>query len=808
MSGNDTKFGRILGVGLLLAAAGSLAQPPGADLEQRWGMLEQYCFGCHNFEDWAGGLDLESMNPAMVNDHPEIFEEVVRKLRGRLMPPPGQPQPAGAELSALVSSLEGTLDRSFLEGELHPGSVAIHRLNRIEYANEIKRLFALDVNPAELLPPDTRSEGFENVAEVLQVSPAFLDQYIAAARAISIRAVGDAEPRPDQYTYEAPDPLGQHGHVAGLPLGTRGGFQVEHYFPADAEYDIDLRVSSMEGSLVRSYPTGWLEYEHTLILTLDGEEVFRRNLGGEEDFRYVDQFQQQAVDDILDRFKGIRLQVPAGTHQVGVAFIAKTHAESDRKMLHTLPGLTMDSIPLVLGMNVTGPFNPSGTGDTPSRQRIFTCYPASATEEVACAGQILSRLARQAFKRPVTEADLETLMGFYQAGHALNGFESGIQRAIMAMLASPKFLYRAEEIPPDAAPGQVMALSDFELASRLSFFLWSQGPDDELLAAAEAGDLRDRDQLKRQVDRMLADPRAQALVNNFGMQWLRVADIDAIDPDPRLFPEFDPTLRAALKEELRRFVASILLEDRPVTDLLDARHTFVNERLARHYGLSSVRGDRYRRVELAESHRWGLLGKGGILMLTSYPNRTSPVMRGAYILETIVGAPPAAPPPEVETDLEDAPGAQPTTVRARLEVHRENPSCNNCHGVIDPLGLALENFDAIGKWRDRDRWAGQVIDASGQLAGGVPIQGPDDLREALVAQPRQFAQSFTEKLMTYALGRAVEHHDMPVVRRIVAQAAEDDYRFSALVLAIAESVPFGMKQVPEEEADTRLGMND
>lgn len=798
-----------LALGLVAGPVAAQNSEADGSLDERWDLVDRYCLECHNFEDWAGGLDLEGMAPDTVTEHPAVFEQVIRKLRGRLMPPPGNDRPANAELDRLVAALEETLDSHAREQGPQPGSVAIHRLNRTEYANEIERLFGLEVDASQYLPPDTRSEGFENVAAVLQVSPTYLEQYISAARAVSIRAVGEQSPKATQTTYQAPDRIGQDDHVDGLPLGTRGGFVAEHYFPSTGEYEISVRLSSAEGSLLRSYPTGWLEYEHTLIVTLDGEEVFRDSVGGEEDLKAVDQRQQQAVVEIQERFQDIGITAPAGQHRVGVAFVAKTFAESDRKLEHTLPGLGMDSIPLVMDMKVTGPFSPQGVDRTLSREAIFSCYPDNAGEEDSCARQIIQELGRQAFRRPLREDDITTLWAFYESGKRQGVFETGIQKSLMAMLSSPKFLYRVNEVPADAEPGSVVPLTDFELASRLSFFLWSQGPDEELLSLAESGALREADTLRRQIVRMLADPRSSSLVENFALQWLKADGIDSIDPDPRIFPEFDTTLRQALKEELALFVGSILREDRRVLDLLDAEHTFVNERLARHYGIADVRGDRFRKVTLEDSRRHGLLGKGGVLMLTSYPNRTSPVLRGAYVLETFIGAPPAAPPPEVETDLEDAHGATPTTVRERLEVHRENPSCNQCHGVIDPLGLALENFNAIGKWRDKDRWADRPIDATGQLVGGAPISGPDDLRQALLDRPEQFVQTFTEKLMIYALGRAVEHHDMPVVREVVDKAGQHDYRFSVLVEEIVGSAPFQMKRVPDvQEEGQDLSLNE
>lgn len=795
---------RRLGIFILLSLASlskaHAAETPGTLDAAQQDLIGEYCLSCHNFEDWSGGLAFDAIYLEDIAAHAETWERVVKKLRGRLMPPPGNPQPESAEIAAFVHATETLLDQG-AANSLVPGHMAMRRLNRSEYENEIRRILALDVNAEEFLPPDTRSEGFDNNAAVQQVSPSFFEQFVSAARAISINAVGNPASAPEEAVYTAPDQKMQNVHVRGLPLGTRGGFVVDHYFPSDGEYVFSINLGSTGGSLLRSYPTGWVEYEHEVVLTLDGKEVFRQKLGGPEDLEAVDKRTQLGVDEILNRFKNIRIATTGGPKKIGIAFKAKTLAESDRNLKHLIPGSTMDSIPIVYSASVMGPFNPAGIGTTPNREKVFSCYPQAANQELPCASEIVSRLGREAFRRPLTDADLQTLMGFYQSGAETGGFETGIQRAVMAMLSSPKFLYRVEEVPSDLRAGDVYQVSDVELATRLSFFIWNQGPDDELLLVAESGKLREGNNLEMQVKRMLEDERSIGLVDNFAMQWLKVEDIEAISPDPRLHPDFDETLKLAMKEELRLFVDSILREDRSVPDLLSASHTYVNERLARHYGLANIRGSQFQRVELDNSHNWGLLGKAGILLLTSYPNRTSPVLRGAYILDAILGVPPAAPPPEVETDLEDAPGSIPTTVRERLEAHRANPSCNQCHGVIDPLGLALENFNVVGQWNTKDRWAGRMIDATGMLVGGEPLSGPDDLREALMTRQTLFMQSFTEKLFTYALGRTLSHHDMPTVRSILSDSEKDAYRFSTLVMNIVESAAFQMNTVlPDEPA--------
>jgi hypothetical protein len=771
------------------------------EVQAHWGMLNKYCSECHNFEDWAGGIAFDVMSADNVHKDAETWEKAMRKLRGRLMPPPGQPRPDEAVLDQFVSAIENYIDATAVADGPHAGHVALHRLNRKEYANAIEDVLALDVDAKSMLPPDTSMDGFDNVANVLQVSPTFLDQYINAARQISMEAVGLSASEPQLKAFEAPSVATQDRHVAGLPLGTRGGFAVDNYFPTDGEYQFSVEIASQEGSVQRSYPTWWLASEHRFILTIDGEEKFTTKLGGPIDMEAVDLRQTPAITEIQNRFQDIKVHVPAGDHTIGVAFVQRSFAESDRIVDQLSPGEGEDNIPLVVRFKLLGPFDAAPVEETASRKKIFSCHPSEKAEQRACAADIMERLARQAYRRPVTHGELQTLMGFYDSGAAQAGFETGVQKSIMAMLASTKFLYRSEPAPENVAQGQSYELTDAELASRLSYFLWSRGPDDELLDLAAAKKLDDPKVLRAQVERMLADPKAKSLADNFAYQWLRIGDVDAIDPDPRLFPDFDADLRIAFKKELTLFVDSVLRSDQSVMRLLDADYTFVDERLARHYGIDDIRGTQFRKIKLDDERRWGLLGKGGLLMLTSYPNRTSPVLRGAYILENIMGTPPAAPPPNVETDLEDTkPGAVATTVRERLEVHRADPSCNMCHGVIDPLGLALENFNAIGQWREKDRWANSVIDAAGQLASGEPVNGPADVRAALLDRPDQFVQTITEKLMTYALGRTTEYEDMPTVRGIVHDSQKEGYTFASLVMGIVKSPQFQMNTLPVVEA--------
>lgn len=786
-----------MALGALLTAA--CTQSPEADVAARWGMLDRYCADCHNPVDLTAELSFDGLAPADVAANPELWEEVVRKLRGHLMPPPGGPRPAGEEVDAFVAALEASLDVAAESRGAYAGHVALHRLNRTEYGTAVEELLGVNIDAGRLLPADIASDGFDNVAEVLRVTPTFLDQYIAAARAISIQAVGDGRANPVR-TVHTTDVENHTRHVDGLPLGTRDGLVVEHYFPADGEYVFSIDVNAEPGAELRAYPQGWLEHEHRAILTIDGNPVYGDRLGGEAELRAVDQQQISAVNAIRSRFHDIRMPVKAGYHRIGAAFAARSFAESDYLLESFIPGEGIPDVPRILGLEIVGPYDASGiSGPTRSRERIFICYPETAAQERPCAERILTRLARLAFRRPVTDADMASVLGFYESGHAANGFEGGIQRGLFAILSSTKFLYRAEPggAPEGLGPGDSYPIGDLELAWRLAFFLWSAGPDERLLELAENGELGDPEVYAAEVERMLADPRSSSLVSNFGFQWLSVPVMDTIDPDPRLYPNFDEDLRRAFRREIQLFLDSILRDgEASVVDLLTAPYTFVNERLARHYGIEGVRGDRFRRVELDDPNRWGLLGKGSVHVVTSYPDRTSPVLRGAWIMDHLLGTPPASPPPGVETNLPQMPGDAPKSVRERLEQHRSLPSCNNCHGVIDPLGQPLENFNAIGEWREIERDSGVAIDPGGELAGGVAVDSPVDLRNALAGDPEQFVRTLTGKLMTYALGRTIEYYDMPAVRRIVRDAGASDYSFAAIVAGIAESEPFRMRSLP------------
>ena len=775
----------------LLPAAGAHAQDA-APVAQHWGVIETYCVECHNFSDWAGEVAFDTMSPDAVPQDAAVWEQAVRKLRGGLMPPPGEPRPDQAELAALVGSLEQTLDAASA-AQSEPGYVDLHRLNRKEYANAVRDLLGVEIDAESLLPQDNTQDGYDNIASVLSVTPTFLEQYVSAARAVALTAIGDGDARPGSAIYVAEGGSSNRRHIDGLPLGTRGGVSATHYFPADGEYVIN--VSDMAQAL-------WvydMEFENTLVVTLDGAPIYETTIGGDEDQRAIDQEGVAAADYINGRLKDIQFTATAGPHEVAVAFLARTFAESDQRLQSSLPGGGLETILQVQSFEVRGPFNPAGVTASGPRAQIFDCQPRSDAEAGSCAESILTRLARRAYRRPVDEADTQPLMAFYDQAAAQGGHEAGVRQALTAILASPDFLYRFATVPEDMAPGALYTLDDIELASRLSFFLWSSIPDEELLDVAESGRLRDAEILEEQVRRMLADERSRALVTGFAFQWLDIALMDEVAPDVGLFPNAagggDP--RAAYREELALFIESMVREDRSVLDLLNADHTYLNERAALLYGITDVRGDQFRRVQLTDPARFGLLGKGAVLLATSYPNRTAPVLRGKFILENFMGAPPEPPPPGVDTDLtESDPGAPPTTVRERMAQHSTDPSCNSCHGVMDPLGLALENFNAVGEWRHTDLATGTVVDASGELPDGTVLNGPEDLRAALLAEPERFARTLTDELLTFALGRTLTHHDMPVVRAIVREAAKDDYRLSSIVLGVVASDAFGMMRMP------------
>ena len=758
-------------------------------------LVERYCVTCHNARLRTAGVVLEGLDLSNVAPGAATWERVLRKLRGREMPPAGRPRPADAEYEALAAHLGDALDEAARRAP-NPGRGALHRLNRTEYANVIRDLLALDVDVTRFLPPDDSSYGFDNIADVLRVSPLLLEQYLAAARVISRAAIGSPAVRATTDTYRTAPDHTQDYPLDGLPFGTRGGLAARHYFPLDADYEIRAFLKRTAQTGIRG-----LGEAHDVEIAVDGVRAGVYRVGGPDFYDQIGDIQTVVgvtkaftADEVLR----VRVPIAAGFHDVSVAFLKQPSVlpeDLDQPFLASYRADPVDGLPHVDRLTVSGPHGAAGPGDTPSRERILTCRPAGDDEDEAearaCAASILETLTRRAFRRPATAADLDVLLPFYDAGRAEGGFEAGIETALRRILVDPEFIFRAERDPDGVAPGTAYPLSDLELASRLSFFLWSSAPDDELLDVAARGALGAPGELRRQVRRMLGDPRSAALVDNFAVQWLLVRNLGAARPTPSEFPDFDDNLRQAFARETTLFVESIVREDRSVVDLLDADYTFVNERLARHYGIPNVYGDRFRRVDVGDENRRGLLGHGSVLTVTSYPNRTSPVLRGKWVLDNILGAPPPPPPPDVP-DLEENPVGAVLPMRERMEHHRRNAICASCHARMDPLGLALENFDATGRWRTTE--GGNRIDASAELDDGTSFAGPAGLRTVLLRRPEQFAETVTAKLLTFALGRGLEHYDAPAIRSILRRAEPRGYAFSALIEGIVESVPFQMRR--------------
>jgi hypothetical protein len=749
--------------------------------QPQWQVVDRYCMGCHNEIDQEGGLAFEAVDRTDVAADAEVWEAVVRKLRTGLMPPKGEPRPERSVLDGMAAQLEGQLDAAAARAP-NPGAKPLARLNRTEYAYAIRDLLAFDASAiASTLPPDAAVDGFDNIAAALSVSPTLLEGYALAAMQIARRAVGDRTMGHAETRYAAMGGAAQRRHIEGLPLGTRGGLAVEHNFPLDAEYELAVQAALPTAGW--DNPTGRLVYCNgpRVVLAFNGAPVE------------------------LDARRRARLRVPAGPHRITAALVDEQRCAGVRELYAG----EVEVGGAVTGLLIGGPYNATGAGETPSRREIFTCRPATTSEELPCASEILSRLATRAYRRPVAAAsdELELLLGFYRLGREEGGdFEVGIQYALSRLLVDPNFLYRFEREPGDVAAGGVYAIGDLELATRLSFFLWSSIPDEELLATAVAGRLHEPDVLAAHVERMLADDKSQRFVENFAGQWLKLRELDDV---PSQDPDFDADLRAAFRSETELMFAEVLRERRSVLELLDADYTYLNERLAAHYGIDGVRDSYLRRVELpADSPRRGLLGHGSILTATSAPNRTSPVVRGAWIVENVLGAAVPTPPPGVEADLakeaSEAEGLTGDTVRERLEVHRANPTCAACHAIMDPLGLALENFDLVGRWRDAED--GHPIDATAELADGTRLTGAADLRRALLARSDAFVTSLTERLLTYALGRELEHYDQPVVRGIVREAAAQGTTngptLAALVQAIVASDAFTKRVRAAEETAT------
>jgi mono/diheme cytochrome c family protein len=722
-------------------------------------LLNQYCISCHNQRAKTAGLMLDTLDYAHLEKDAATWEKVIRKIKTGTMPPAGMRRPERALLDSFASEVEKRLD-SAAGRNPNPGTPALHRLNRTEYANVIHDLLGLNVDVAALLPPDDATEGFDNIADALGTSPALIQGYIAAAMKISRSAVGDRTLIPSQVTYNAPSGFSQDRHIEGLPLGTRGGMIVRHTFPVDAEYDFNVGGGFGGGGAVD--------------VTIDGDKVGVRNT------------------------RSFRLPIQAGPHTIGAAVVDRTRgAGVDEQYSDFRVNSAFGVGGGVNSIIINGPFGMSSVGDTPSRRRIFACHPESAAEELPCARQTLTSLARRAFRRPVLDSEMTTLMNFYQQGRKYTDFETGIQQALARILVAPAFLYRVEVEPAGVSDGGIYRISDLELASRLSFFLWSSMPDDELLDLATKGRLNDPKVLDQQLRRMLADSKSQSLITNFAGQWLGLRELTKVETSAK---NFDDNLRQSFRRETEMLFESIVREDRSIVNLLDADYTFVDERLAQHYGIPNIRGSYFRRIELNDSSpRRGILGQGSFLTVSSVGTRTSPVTRGRWILENVLGTPAPVPPPGIDTNLEkDAEQVKVTSLRQRLELHRKVEPCASCHKIMDPIGFALENFDMVGTWRDLD--GKTPIDAAGQLVDGTKLVGVSDLRNAILSRSEMFVSTATQKLLTYATGRTIQYYDMPTVRSIVRRASANDYRFSALVLGIIQSDAFQKKMKLKKES--------
>jgi hypothetical protein len=771
--------GSFSGIG---AAQQQADRPEGPEASRHRALVSQFCADCHNSEEKKPGLDLDTISKADVSRHTDVWEKAVRKLRVRQMPPADAPRPAERDYDDAIGSLETALDKVAADHPRPGRTATLRRLTRTEYQNAIRDLLALHIDAAALLPPDESSRSFDNVA-ASDLSPALLDRYVSAAQKIAALAVGSSGRTPGGDTIRVRPDITQEDHVPGLPLGTRGGALIPYTIPQDGQYEFQVRLARDRNEEVEG-----LKEPHELVLLVDRKRVASFTIEPPKDANHRD----------VDAHLKARLKVPAGEHQLGVTFLKYPSSllETRRQPYqahfntHRHPRIS----PAVYQVSIIGPYEAEGPGDTPSRRRIFVSRPAKPDDEESCAKQILSVLVHRAYRRPVTDADLEKPLALFRAARAGGDFDAGIEMALSSVLVNPQFLFRIERDPEGIAPGAAYRISDLELASRLSFFLWSSIPDDELLDLAEAGELRKIDVLEKQVRRMLADQRSQSLVTNFASQWLHLRNLEGITPDLRLFPDFDDNLRQSLRQETEQLLESVLREDRSVLDLLKADYTFLNERLAKHYEIPHIYGNRFRRVSLdKESERGGLLRQGSILMVTSYPTRTSPVIRGKWILENLLGTPPPPPLPDVPA-LKDNTVSSNLSVRQRLAEHRNNAACASCHNLMDPIGFSLENYDAVGRWRTLEET--RPIDASGGLPDGSQFAGPGGLEQALLNRPDIYVGTLTEKLLSFALGREIEPYDGPAVRQIVRQAKADDYRFSSLIVGIARSTPFQMRTSP------------
>ncbi len=777
-------------VGVLLLSSEAFAQhATAASIADREALVDRYCVNCHNDNRRAGGFSWSTIDLADPAANAEASERVVRKLRAGLMPPAGLPRPDAASANALASALETAIDRH-AAARPYAGAPELHRVNRTEYRNSVRDLLGLDVDVSALLPQDESGRGFDNMADALAVTPALVQGYVRAAGKISRAAIGDRQVAPTMSMYTVPKVVNQMRHVDGAPLGTRGGTSVIHNFPADGDYTFKLT------------------FYYDFLETLYGQSL-PANLQGQQIEVSVDGARAAifTIDPNIPETKNIlttsKVRITAGPHRVSAAFIAKFDGPTEDEFRQVeqsmvdvsagVPGLI--ALPHLQSLTVAGPFVVTGVSDTPSRRRIFTCMPASSGDETPCARAIIARLARQAFRRPVSDTDAEFLFQYYEEGRKEGGFEDGIRMAVQAIIANPRFVFRFERTPATAKAGNNFRLDDLDLAARLSYFLWSSGPDDALLTVAAQGRLKDPVVLEREVRRMLADRRSDALVDNFAGQWLRLRSLKEANPDTGLFPEFSRNLGESMTRETRLLFDSIKREDRPVTELLTAGYTFVDEVLAKHYGIPNVQGSTFRRVPVTDPNRVGLLGHASVLTLTSLANRTSPVLRGKYVMEVLLGVAPPPPPPNVPALMENVDNQKPLPVRERLAEHRKNPACASCHRMMDPIGLALENFNAVGLWRTSD--SGARIDPSGQLYDGATLDGPVSLRAAILNRSDAFISSFTESFLTYGLGRLVDYRDMPAVRTIERDAAKSGYRFSAFVMGVVRSVPFQMRKADD-----------
>ena len=762
--------------------------------------IDTYCLGCHSSRVRSGGLSLDTLDLAQVSRDAETWEKVIRKVRLGVMPPLPARRPAPAVLDGLASWLEQSLDAA-AAAQPRPGRPALSRLNRSEYANAVRDLLGLDVDVTSLLPADNSAYGFDNIADALGSSPSLLQAYLAAARKISAVAVGDTRIAVASQTYSVRQDLSQGDHLDGLPLGTVGGMAAAHIFPADGEYDMQVRMFRTNLSAMKG-----LEYPHEVELALDGQRLLLATIGGKDDLIALQQNPTAASDAIEAQRLRIRVRVTAGQRRLTAAILDEAPSILQTSRLQPFVRdfdnpFGAERAPHVQSITITGPYNPAR--GTPPAAQAFVCRPRTAAEEPACARRIATTLARRAYRRPLTPADVDTLVGTYTRERAAGTFDTAIEAVLRRILASPSFVFRPENEPADLAAGAPYPIASVELASRLSFFLWSSIPDDELLAVAASGRLTQPAVLAAQVRRMLADPKSAALTKNFAGQWLYLRNLRSIQPSTDLYPDFDDNLRQAFHTEAELFFSMIVAEDRSILDLMTSDETFLNDRLARHYGVPGVVGSRFRKVRLTDDARRGLLGKGAVLLATSHATTTSPVLRGKWVLDNILGAPPAPPPPDVPALMEATAGAAPKTMREQLEAHRALPACVSCHKVMDPIGFAMENFDAVGAWRSRAE-SGAPLNTADVMANGVPVDGVPSLRRALLARPELFAQTLTEKLMTYALGRGLGPDDMPAVRKIVQDARPGGFRFSAIAGGITRSIPFRMRvrSAPVDTAET------